>query len=289
MKLALGTAQFGLNYGIANESGIVSSTEIIDILAKARLCGIDTIDTAVSYGSSEALLGEAGLNNFRVISKLPQVPPGTKDVSGWVTLTISQSLDRLGLEKLYALHLHRPEDLFSEFGSDLLKVLNRLKQSGVVEKLGTSIYGPEILYDLTNVIDLDLVQAPLNLLDRRILISGWLDKLHRNDVEVHCRSPFLQGLLLMPRKKIPRQFEKWASTWDFWDESTHGNLDVKIERCLNFVSSIESISRIIVGVQACNQLDGLLVALNSKQKLPDLTSLITNDQDLIDPSRWVEL
>lgn len=289
MKLALGTAQFGLNYGIANESGIVTSTEIIDILAKARLCGIDTIDTAVSYGSSETVLGKAGLNSFKVISKLPQIPPGTKDVNGWVTLVISQSLDRMGLKKLYGLLLHKPEDLFGEFGSDLLKVLNGLKHSGVVEKLGTSIYAPEILYDLTKVINLDLVQVPLNLLDRRILASGWLDKLHKNDVEIHCRSPFLQGLLLMPREKIPRQFEKWATTWDFWDESTHGNLDAKIERCLNFVSSVEPVSRIIVGVQSCNQLDGLLVALNSNQKLPDLAELITQDQDLIDPSRWIEL
>lgn len=289
MKIALGTAQFGLDYGISNESGIVNNAEVTEILAKSRSCGIDTVDTAISYGSSETVLGAVGVSGFKVVSKLPPIPRDTKDVLSWVSFVISQSLDRLGLASLYGLLLHHPEDLFGQHGRDLLEALRRLKNTGLVEKLGASIYDPRSLHELTDLMDLDLVQAPFNLLDRRILASGWLDKLHKNGVEIHCRSPFLQGLLLMPRKEIPRKFEKWAKAWDFWDKSTNGNLDIKIAHCLAFASSIEAIDRVVVGVQNCRQLERLVVAQNSVQPFTDLSSLITNDENLIDPSRWVDI
>ena len=286
-KIALGTAQFGLDYGIANESGIVQNSDVIKILAKARACGIDTLDTAVSYGSCESVLGAAGVSSFKVVSKLPRIPHDTKDVVGWVMLVVSQALDRLGLEGLYGLLLHNPEDLSGSYGRELFSALRSLKNSGLVKKIGVSIYDPGSLYEYTRLMDLDLVQVPFNVLDRRILASGWLEKLHQDGVEVHCRSIFLQGLLLMPRSKIPRQFEKWAKLWDIWDKSTSGNLDIKIGHCLGFVSSVEAIDRIVVGVQDCSQLERLVAAQNSIKRYPDLTSLITNDEDLIDPSCWV--
>ena len=48
----------------------------------------------------------------------------------------------------------------------------------------------------------DIVQAPFNLIDRRLIETGWLEKLNMSNIEVHCRSCFLQGLLLMDREKL---------------------------------------------------------------------------------------
>ncbi|MGP1664729.1 MAG: aldo/keto reductase, partial [Rhodanobacter sp.] len=71
MKLALGTVQFGLPYGIANPGGQIGRDDAGQILALARESGIDTLDTAIAYGDSEACLGAVGTKGFRVITKLP--------------------------------------------------------------------------------------------------------------------------------------------------------------------------------------------------------------------------
>lgn len=69
-KLALGTVQFGLEYGINNQAGQVSPEAIARILSECRLHGVDTLDTARTYGTSEAVLGQQDLTGLRVVTKL---------------------------------------------------------------------------------------------------------------------------------------------------------------------------------------------------------------------------
>ena len=95
MKLALGTAQFGSPYGIANQSGQVSREEVKEILALARLNNIDTLDTAITYGESEACLGEVGLDGFKVITKLPAFTENIQNINSWVNNQMQASLKRL--------------------------------------------------------------------------------------------------------------------------------------------------------------------------------------------------
>ena len=111
MKLALGTVQFGLNYGIANLAGQVGLTEAQAILSHARKCGLDTLDTAVNYGDSEQRLGEIGVTDWQVISKLPALPEQCDDVATSVRNQVQASLERLRNTKLQGLLLHRPEQL----------------------------------------------------------------------------------------------------------------------------------------------------------------------------------
>lgn len=92
MKLALGTAQFGLNYGIANKTGRVPPNEVRKILAEAARRGMDVLDTAIAYGESESMLGEIGVPNWRVVSKLPAVPEDCNNVLDWVAEQIGGSL-----------------------------------------------------------------------------------------------------------------------------------------------------------------------------------------------------
>ena len=84
MRIALGTAQFGMDYGIANTKGQVTRSEVKEIIQLAESRGIDTIDTAIVYGESEACLGDAGVQGFKVITKLPPLPESCTDVGGWV-------------------------------------------------------------------------------------------------------------------------------------------------------------------------------------------------------------
>ena len=207
MKLALGTVQFGLPYGISNQSGKVMREDVKRILALSRASGINTIDTAIAYGDSEACLGAAGIEGFNIITKLPTIPERVADVGYWVRDQVHASLHRLGLQTAYGLLMHQPKQLLGLKGKAVVQALERLKVEGVMQKIGVSIYSPTELDPVFEACQIDLVQAPFNLIDQRLNTTGWLQKLHNAGVEVHTRSTFLQGLLLMPSTMIPEKFQ----------------------------------------------------------------------------------
>ena len=102
-KLALGTAQFGLDYGIANESGKIKILDAKNILEFARVSKIDLIDTAIGYGDSEKVIGEIGAQEFKIVSKLPPFTENLLDIDLWLKNNVQSSLKRLGVKFLYGL------------------------------------------------------------------------------------------------------------------------------------------------------------------------------------------
>jgi aryl-alcohol dehydrogenase-like predicted oxidoreductase len=284
-KLALGTVQFGLHYGIANRQGQVTREAASAILNHAWAAGVDTLDTAIAYGNSEQQLGDIGIPEWRVVSKLPPLPLGTADVAIWVEQSCRESLDRLKVEQLDGLLLHRSQDLLSVEGSALYQALCNLKERGWVKKIGISIYDPKELEVLVPAFRFDLVQAPFNILDRRLLQSGWLDRLQQCEIEVHSRSVFLQGLLLMEASARPEQFQRWSILWQHWQHwLTEVNL-TPLQACLRFVANQPGINRVLVGVESLAQFQAILLAVTGD--LPELPhNLYCNDLDLINPARW---
>lgn len=287
-KLALGTVQFGLAYGVANKVGQVNREEVKQILQLARSAGIDTLDTAIAYGQSEQVLGELGVSEFKVVTKLPGVPEGRLNLEDWVEDQLFASRRRLGLSSIYAVLLHRSEDLLGADGSRLTKALEHLKFRGVVEKIGVSIYDPNELASVTQVMAIDLVQAPLNLVDRRLEVSGWLRRLHDQGVEVHTRSAFLQGLLLMPRSEIPDKFERWSSLWDTWHSTLSDLKTTATAACLSYPLSLPEVDRVVVGVDNIRQLQEIIQASSQETKGIHQTfeDLRCDDPRLTNPSNW---
>jgi len=285
MKLALGTAQFGLAYGIANTGGQVTADAAEKILSRARAAGMDTIDTAVAYGESEQRLGEAGVGGWHVVSKLPAIPDDCADVQGWVTTHVDASLARLKVPRLRGLLLHRPGQLLEANGRQLYQALLQLKDTGKVEKIGISIYEPSELDDLYEHHVFDLIQAPLNVLDRRLVSSGWLQRLHAEGIEVHTRSAFLQGLLLMPRTALPVWFEQWPEVWNWWYQWLSDHHVSALQACLAYPLSLAGVHRVVVGADNLNQLAQIIsaAALLRPADLPDLQLA---DEKLINPARW---
>ena len=286
MKLALGSAQFGSSYGVANCGGKVALGEVGEILNIASQSKVDLIDTAISYGESELALGSVNVEGFNIVTKLPALPGYITDVDSWVDLEISQSLDRLGVTSIYGLLLHQSGSLVGSNGRKLVKALERLKDRGIVKKLGVSIYDPSELEIISGIINLDLVQGPLNIVDRRIISSGWLSKLSKSGVEFHARSVFLQGLLLLSREKIPVKFESWAPIWNFWHDGLELNKLSRLAECLHYVTSIPQVNRVVVGVDSVMQFQEILAASGSDRSMMDWSDMISLDDDLINPSRW---
>lgn len=285
MKLALGTAQFGSPYGIANQSGKVSLEEVKQILTEARLSYIDTVDTAILYGESEICLGEVGLEGFKVITKLPSVPENIQNINNWVNNQMQASLKRLNKPSLYATLLHRPDQLLTSKGEALWRSLEKLKEDGVVKKIGVSISNPSELDYLSNNFSIDLVQAPFNLIDQRLVSSGWLEKLYLSGIEVHTRSAFLQGLLLMPINAIHRKFKHWLPLFNTWHNWLLNNNISALEACISFVQMHSQIEKFVVGVESKKQLKQL-IQIEKEQTSIIFPNINCSDEKLINPSNW---
>jgi aryl-alcohol dehydrogenase-like predicted oxidoreductase len=288
-RLALGTAQFGLSYGIANQNGQISPSDAKDILRLARDNGIDTLDTAIAYGSSEECLGNIQTQGFKLVTKLPGLPKEITDVKSWVNELVAASLSRLRVPTLYGILLHFPQDLLTEKGKSLYHALQELQTSGLVEKIGISIYSPKELELLIPRYKFQLIQAPFNLIDRRLSASGWLYRLKDADIEIHTRSAFLQGLLLMRKSAIPDKFSPWADIWNKWHNwlSCHQSISA-VQACLAFSLTFMEISRCIIGVDNIQHLQQVIDATTDKISL-DFPDLQCDDEKLIYPKHWPNL
>jgi aryl-alcohol dehydrogenase-like predicted oxidoreductase len=284
-RLVLGTVQFGAPYGIANQIGQVNRNEVAAILDYAFTVGLNTLDTAIGYGESEQRLGEIGVGQWQVITKLPAVPESCADVHAWVQNSVLGSLERLRTPKLYGLLLHCGHQLLGPHGDALYRALVAVKDQGEVEKIGVSIYAPNELDALWPHYRFDLVQAPFNVMDRRLATSGWLTRLHEAGAEIHIRSVFLQGLLLMKSASRPAMFNRWQPMWQEWHSWLSEQRLTSLQACLGFAFAQPHVDRVVVGVDSLMQLKGILANVETQHVEPPVT-LVSEDMDLINPSRW---
>ena len=205
-SLCLGTVQFGLSYGITNSAGQVSEIEVARILMKAEQSDVGWLDTAQAYGNAEDVLGRQlpQGHQLRLISKLPAQPSSgfvAQDVEAWDAAYFN-SCRRLGCSSLDSFLLHQPSDLLKPGGRILEAWLLSLRERGLVQRLGVSIYSAADLEGVNPDL-LDLVQLPLSLYDQRLLADGTVSRLKAAGTAIHARSLYLQGLLLKPADEWP--------------------------------------------------------------------------------------
>lgn len=284
-KLAIGTAQFGLNYGIANRNGQVSIGEIENILEFSKGYGINSLDTAIDYGDSEGRLGIVGVDGWNVISKLPSIPNSCRNIKEWVFSSVEGSLNRLKIDSLYGLLLHRPEELTKPYGEELYDALQYVKSSGMVLNTGISIYSPDELELYNEFSDLNIIQSPFNVIDRRITENNLSKSLAQKGRLIHTRSAFLQGLLLMTPEERPKKFSRWNKLWMNYDTFISNSGLSRLEVCIRYVISRDEISNVIIGIDNLKQLKEICAAASeSLSVLPD--DFKTEDLELLNPSFW---
>jgi aryl-alcohol dehydrogenase-like predicted oxidoreductase len=186
---------------------------------------------------------------------------------------------------VYGLLLHRPQQLLGTSGKALYQTLHVLKETGLIQKVGVSVYAPSELEALIPQYHFDLVQTPLNLVDRRLVKTGWLKKLKDKGIEIHTRSAFLQGLLLMSPKIIPAKFASWSDLWNRWHTWLAEQQSAAVATSLAFPLSFPEIDRVVVGADSVSQLTQIIGATKN---LPvgDFPEISCDDENLIDPSRW---
>jgi aryl-alcohol dehydrogenase-like predicted oxidoreductase len=277
-KLAIGTVQFGLDYGVTNHSGQVTIDEVKSILSFAKSNGIDTLDTASGYGDSEQVLGEVGVDDCKVITKTASLKRGVNEViKGFY-----QSLENIGQEVVDGLLIHDINEVNDKEFGDLFKRLNELKQQGIVNKIGFSTYTPEQVDFLLNSFDFDLIQLPFNVFDIRLINGGQLRSLKSRGIEIHARSVFLQGILL-DFNNLPGYFSTWQGQFDEYQEMIKDSGLSLLEYALNFALNIPEIDRVLVGVNSELQLEGIV---QSVKKQSSFEAYPINDVNLLNPSLW---
>ena len=277
-KLALGTVQFGLDYGVTNQSGQVAIKEVGNILDLAKDNGIDTLDTASCYGNSEQILGKVGVDNYKVITKTISLENGiSKVINGFY-----QSLNRLDQKQVEGLLIHNIKDIKDKQFDMLFSKLNELKQQGLIKKIGFSTYTPGQVDFLLENFDFDLIQVPFNVFDTRLIDGGQLSKLKNKKIEIHARSIFLQGVLL-DFDNLSDYFLTWKAQFTEYQVMVKNSGLSLLEYALNFVLSIQEIDRVLVGVNNEQQLREITLSLKGLDSLEDY---FINDMNLLNPSLW---
>ena len=259
-QLCLGTAQFGLSYGITNALGQVADLEVSQICEQAASEGIQFLDTAQAYGNSEAVLGRCWPAKAprRIISKLPSQPDSNGELD-W-EISFQASLQRLRVPWLDGFLLHRPADLIGVQGERLLAWLESLRDRALVHRIGVSIYQASDLDGLP-LERFQLVQLPLSLYDQRLLSDGTVARLVDRGIAVHARSLFLQGLLLSP----PEQWPHFLSAgfrqlhWQLTTELAMQGLSL-LDGSLGFARRCDGLEAIVLGVQSNAELGELLAS-----------------------------
>jgi aryl-alcohol dehydrogenase-like predicted oxidoreductase len=292
MKIALGTVQFGMSYGIANKLGEVGSPEIERILQYADRNGVEILDVASSYGNAESAIGKFISNQVRskqwkVITKTPHFKSDIIDQQVDELLeSFKLSLKKLGQKSIYGLLIHNCDDIFLSGGEKLLQIMDKLKQDGLIEKIGVSLYSGEQISSLLDNYLVDIVQLPINILDQRLLEGGQLSMLKKYGVEIHARSVFLQGLLLMPIDTIPSWFNPIKDTLKLFHEEAKKQNLTKLQLALGFVQSLIEIDKVVVGVNSLGQLHEIVSASSVRVNTAELSNISINNPIFLNPSKW---
>ena len=277
-KIVIGTANFTQKYGA--DSKKVNFNEINKILEIAKKNKIYNFDTAESYLKSKKVFKKID-KKFKFFSK---IKPSLK----WVSLEFCQKkiedhLNIIDRKYFKTILFHDTKILFSKKGKKIYKNLEELKKKKYFQKIGISIYDTNELNYLTTNYNFDVVQCPYNILDKRILKTGWLDKLKYMGIETHVRSIFLQGLLVNKLVYKKKYFKKWKNFFFEWFKYLENNSISPIDYCLSDLLK-NDFDKIIIGINNSQNLKEILNFKNISKN--NMIKFNISDTKLIDPRNW---
>jgi aryl-alcohol dehydrogenase-like predicted oxidoreductase len=282
-KLGLGSAQFGLDYGVSNTRGRTPDEEVSAILGRAFGAGVRVIDTASAYGEAEATLGAVLPSPcpFRVVTK---TPPGASPMA--IDQAARASLQMLWLPSAYGLLAHAAKDLLAVGGGEVWRAMQRLKGEGLFEKIGISAYASDDPVALARRFRPDIMQLPVSLLDQQLIQSGALETLADMGVEVHLRSIFLQGLLFVPLERLPGRLTGSAARLKRVRlQLADAGVD-PLTAAVRFALDRPEAACAVVGVTTLEEFDDVLAAARAPTPDLDWAAMALDDPVTLDPRRW---
>lgn len=301
--LSLGTVQLGMSYGIANRHGKPVQAESFQILTEAVQGGITCFDTAHAYGDSEQVLGayfkDKDKTKHLIITKM-RLNVGQEADHKQVTETmyriVEQSLERLGLDRLPIMMIHHADELAGR-GEVVIETFQHMIREGLVEKagvsLGANVYEQQRQH-IWPIIDHDLfevVQIPINILDRRLLQAGYLQRLKQAGKVVFARSLFLQGVLFLEPERLPAHLQVVKPALEMLRSLADEESMTLAQMAISYVRDLEAVDSLVIGAETPQQvrqnvewIKGPSLSERAQQKLHQ--QLGDLPEHILDPSQW---
>lgn len=284
-KLILGTAQFGLNYGVNNKAGKPAKESVFEILKQAYDKGVRILDTAESYGDSHHLIGEYHElyqnQPFNIITKLPH------EFDATIEEKIKAYISELKVPQLYSLLFHS----FDSYKKNKFSVnlLNDLKSRKLINTIGVTVYTNEQLDEVILDDLIDVIQLPYNVFDNDSQRGELMLKAKSMNKIVHSRSAFLQGLFFTPinsEHHIAKMLEKELNF--IRNLSIKYNVSIQ-SLALNYCLANVNIDNVIIGIDNIEQLDQnikLSYVLLDPQLKREINTIKIQNINLLNPSLW---
>ena len=264
MKFCLGTVQFGTNYGIQG-NGQPQHEAVYDMLSYAIEHGIEQFDTASAYGEAEEVLGGYIKRNpekavkMSLISKLKPNAFLDAEKKDWERIAINnakESLSKLGVKSFFAYLFHNASFIFDE---DAVKALYMVKERGLSERIGVSIYTPEEAMRALEYSEIEAIQIPYNVFDRRLDKCGFFKAANDKGVIVYARSSLLQGLAVMDPKSLPDRVSFARDYLLQYDFICNTYKTSKLSAAIGYVTDKQGIDYVVFGVDNIAQLQEYLM------------------------------
>jgi aryl-alcohol dehydrogenase-like predicted oxidoreductase len=273
--LVLGTAQWGTPYGVTNERGRLSDSDLAEIMAVAAEASIKAVDTAAGYGDAEVRLGPWA----------PELDITTKVKADSPLSMLDQtreSLNLLGVESVRTLLIHDWFALDPARAAAAAQELAGIRDLGIADEIGISGYEPTDLETALAHFDrLDAVQVPLSALDARLDRHPALADLIAEGTRIQARSIFLQGLLATPSTVNLGQHPDVVG---FHAACVEAGVS-PIEGALSAVRACTWVSEVVIGVTSGQELREITRAWHSPvTAATNFTA--SHDLALIDPRNW---
>ena len=294
-RLALGSAQWGMPYGLANRAGPPDDRELAAMLAGAHAAGLRTIDTARAYGESERRIGErlGEARDWRVVTKLaPDVHEPGLDIGSTLERTqqsLAASRAALGLDSLPALLLHRFAHRHAS-GGRLWRLLLAEREAGRIGSLGVSAATPEEAWAALEDPDIEVIQVATSLLDLRLYRQGYFPRARELGRTIYVRSLFLQGVALLPRETLPAFLAPLSPALAMIERNARALGVAPRALYLGFARELPGVHPLL-GCETQAQLAALLEdwsseAVDGAALAALVEALPTHEAELVDPSRW---
>jgi hypothetical protein len=263
-RLIIGTASFGMDYGVTNKSGKVPFDEVISILDECRKNEITELDTAAAYGQAEKILGEAGVNDFSITTKISL---NFNENPQLIQEKTNQSLKRLKVSKVQNILLHNEERLNQADGKEIATNLRDIIRKGLARRVGISSYDPVKALEICKKFQFGIAQLPANILDRRIFKNNLNEDFRKAGILIQARSVFLQGILLAePKKKEKVSNMAIKFTRLFRSECVKNGIS-PLTAALGYLLKNDDSIKILIGVSSCLELKEIIKATSDKSSL----------------------